>query len=212
MFKNPWFTMVIGLIVGLSVGYVLAERQPVPPGKALRLGAPQAASEDGLPEGHPPIGADQRASDEVRFFEQQVAEIQGLLAQSPNDVGLVVAMADANFELARATGDPNRWREARIWYERAMDDGRDRDPNVLTDLAVVFRNLQQQDRSIELLDRAIAADDGHWQAWFNKVVILNFDLHQHDAAKDAFRKLEAIAAENPDVPDLTNLENEVMGS
>ena len=25
MFKNPWFTLVIGLMLGLALGYVLAE-------------------------------------------------------------------------------------------------------------------------------------------------------------------------------------------
>ena len=46
MFKNPWVTLVIGLMVGLALGYVFAERQPIPPGKALRLGTPQAAVQD----------------------------------------------------------------------------------------------------------------------------------------------------------------------
>ena len=32
---------------------------------------------------------------------------------------------------------------------------------------------------------AIAVDSGHWQAWYNKVVVYQFDLHQHDDAADA---------------------------
>ena len=38
MHRNPWFTLILGLIVGLIIGYVLAERQAVPPAKAIRLG------------------------------------------------------------------------------------------------------------------------------------------------------------------------------
>ena len=58
MHRNPWFTLILGLMVGLIVGYVLAERQAVPPAKAIRLGLnPQAAAQQGedLPEGHPPV-------------------------------------------------------------------------------------------------------------------------------------------------------------
>jgi tetratricopeptide (TPR) repeat protein len=212
MLKNPWLTLVIGLMVGLGLGYALAERQPIPPGKALRLGAPsQAQGMAGLPEGHPPV--DQAAAgNEVRVFEQQIAEIRGLLAQSPDDAGLMVSLGDSYFELARATSSAEHWNEARAWYDKAMASGRGDDPNVMTDLAVVYRSLGQPERSLELVDRAIAVDPDHWQAWFNKVIILHFDLHEHDAARDALGRLKAIAAENPQVPDLTRIEQEVMGS
>jgi len=209
MFKNPWFTLVIGLMVGLAVGYVVAERQPVPPGKAMRLSSPAAQGEE-LPEGHPPLEAGNDGS-QVRFFEQQIAEIQGLIAQNPGDAGLSVAMGDAYFELARTTMNPEHWREAQVWYDKAMAQGRADDPNVLTDLAVVLRNLQDFDRSVELLDRAITVDSDHWQAWFNIVIIRNFDLHDHDGAREAFARLKAIADENPQVPDLSQIEREVMG-
>jgi len=212
MIKNPWFTLLIGLMVGLTLGYVFAERQPIPPAKALRLGAPQAAAQaGGLPDGHPPID-ESAPNPETQFFKQQISELQVLMAQNPNDVGLKVALGDAFFELARATGDTKHWQEARSWYERALAEGRADDPNVLTDLAVVLRNMGQFDRSLEHLDHAIEVDPDHWQAWFNKVIILNFDLHDHDGARDAFRRLKSIAAENPEVPDLSRIEQEVMGS
>jgi tetratricopeptide (TPR) repeat protein len=211
MFKNPWFTLVIGLMVGLALGYVFAERQPIPPGKALRLGAPPAAAQAaGLPEGHPPVDSG-AVNPETKFFEQQISEIQGLVAQNPADVGLKVALGDAFFELARTTGNPNHWQESRVWYERAIAEGRGNDPDVLTDLAVVLRSLQQFDRSLETLDRAIAAEPDHWQAWFNRVIVLNFDLHDHDGARESFLRLKEIAARNPEVPDLTGIEQEVMG-
>ncbi len=212
MFKNPWFTLLIGLMVGLALGYVFAEGQPIPPGKALRLGAPQTAAQaGGMPDGHPPIGADQTGS-ETKFFEQQIAEIQGLMAQNPSDVGLMVSLADAYFELARATGREHDWQEARGWYERAMTEGRGNDPDVLTDLSVVLRNTGQFERSLELLDRAIAVEPDHWQAWFNKVIVMNFDLHDHEGAREAFARLKSLAADNPEIPDLTRLEQEVSGS
>ena len=120
-------------------------------------------------------------------------------------------MGNAFFELARTTGNPGYWQESRVWYETAMAEGLSNDPDVLTDLGVVLRNLQQYDRSLEILDRAVTVEPDHWQAWFNKVIVLNFDLHNHDGAREAFSRLKEIAARNPDVPDLTALEAEVMG-
>jgi tetratricopeptide (TPR) repeat protein len=211
MFKNPWFTLVIGLMVGLALGYVFAERQPIPPGKALRLGVPAAAAQDSsLPDGHPPL--DEGApSPETKFFEQQIAEIQGRIAQNPGEVGLKVEMGNAFFELARTTGNPSHWRESQVWYETALAEGRSNDPDVLTDLGVVLRNQEQYDRALEILNRAIAVSPDHWQAWFNKVIVLNFDLHDHDGSREALGRLKEIAARNPDVPDLTGIEAEVMG-
>jgi tetratricopeptide (TPR) repeat protein len=206
MFKSPWFTLVVGLMVGLAVGYVTAERQPIPPGKALRLGLQQAAGPgEGLPEGHPPIGSGAAADPETQGVNRQIAELQNLLAQNPGDVGLMIALGNANF-------DAERWQDARVWYERALTDDRRADPNTVTDLAVVYRNLGQPQRSLELLDRAIALDDNHWQAWYNKVVVLHFDLHQHDAALQALRKLQSIAVTDSQVPDLAAISREVEGS
>jgi len=204
MHRNPWFTLILGLMVGLIIGYVLAERQPVPPAKALRLGlSPQAAAQqgEGLPEGHPPV--DGASGAEAQRLRQQVAELEGLMASNPNDAGLMAAMGNIYF-------DASRWQEARDWYEKALQISSG-DSNILTDLAVVYRNLGEFDRTIELLDQALAVEPGHWQAWYNKIVVYQFDLHQHDAAADALKTLQELKKSNPSIPDLSGLEKEVLG-
>jgi tetratricopeptide (TPR) repeat protein len=82
---------------------------------------------------------------------------------------------------------------------------------VLTDLAVVYRNLGRSDRTIELLDEAITIHADHWQAWYNKVVVYQFDLHEHDAAANALRTLQELKKANSAIPDLSGLEKEVFG-
>ena len=205
MHRNPWFTLILGLMVGLIIGYVLAERQPVPPAKAIRLGLnPQAAAQQGdeLPEGHPPVDGPSAA--DAQRLRQQVAEIEGLLATNPDDAGLMAAMGNLYF-------DANRWPEAREWYEKALQVSSD-DPNVITDLAVVNRNLGEFQRTIELLDQAIAINPEHWQAWYNKVVVYQFDLHEHDAAAEALKTLQELKKSNSAIPDLSGLEQEVLGN
>jgi Flp pilus assembly protein TadD len=202
MFRNPWFTFVLGLMAGLMLGYVFAERQPVPPARAVRLGLdPAAAQSEALPEGHPPVeGQSAAASQQLR---QQVSEIEGLLAANPDDPKLMAAMGNVYF-------DASRWNDARVWYERSLAVAPD-DVDVMTDLAVSFRNLEQPQKTIEMLDRAIALSPDHWQAWYNKVVVYQFDLHEHDQAKAALRQLQQLKQQNPAIPDLSAIEKEVFG-
>ncbi len=202
MFRNPWFTLVLGLLAGLVLGYVFAERQAVPPAKAVRLGLnPAGGQNEPLPEGHPPVeGQSAAASQQLR---QQVSEIEGLLAANPNDPKLMAAMGNVYF-------DASRWNDARVWYERSLAIAPD-DIDVMTDLAVSFRNLEQPQKTIELLDRAIALSPDHWQAWYNKVVVYQFDLHEHDLAAEALRQLQQLKQQNPSIPDLSGIEREVNG-
>ena len=46
MQRNPWFTLVVGIIAGLVLGYLLAERQTIPPAKAM-VRQPGAGPEGG---------------------------------------------------------------------------------------------------------------------------------------------------------------------
>jgi tetratricopeptide (TPR) repeat protein len=201
MVRNPWFTLAIGLMVGLAVGYVLAERQPVPPAKAMQAATPASAAEGSLPEGHPPI--DNSAGASNQRLQQQLSEIQTLLASNPDDPGLLTAMGNVYF-------DAEQWQDARVWYERSLQVAAG-DGNVMTDLAVVYRNLTQPQRAIELLQQVVDADPEHWQAWYNMVVVLHFDLHRHDEAATALRRLQALKQQNPSIPDLSGLESEVLG-
>jgi tetratricopeptide (TPR) repeat protein len=203
MHRNPWFTLVIGLMVGLVLGYIFAERQSIPPAQSAPAAA--SASQQGLPDGHPPVpdGAAAGGGAEQQRLAQEAAQLQNLLAQSPDDPRLMIALGNLYF-------DAGRWQESRMWYERALSiEGGD--PNVITDLAVVYRNLDQPERALELLVSAVEAQPGHWQAWYNRVIVLHFDLHRHDEAAAALAELKKIAESNPDVPDLASLEAEVLG-
>lgn len=194
MFRNPLVTLVIGVVIGLAVGYVLGERQAVPPAPAT-----PPSNQAGMPAGHPPIQGGQGPSQAAASFERRVAELEGLLEASPEDVGLMVQLGNIHY-------DAERWDAARQWYERALELRPD-NPDVLTDLAVVYRSLHLHDESLQALNRAIEVSPDHWQAWYNKVVVLHFDMDRSGEAMEAFRTLEAIAARNPAVPDLSGIEN-----
>ena len=103
MLKNPFFTSILGLIVGIAVGYVLAERQAVPPQKAMSSPAAQGGA---LPEGHPQVPVDGTEIAKRQQVQQQVAELEGMLAQSPEDHRLMVAIGNLYY-------DASMWPNAR---------------------------------------------------------------------------------------------------
>jgi len=200
MFRSPWFTLVVGLMVGLAVGYALAERQSVPPARALAATQLGGSAAQGMPEGHPPLpaGGGQPAS-----FDQQRERLVQLQAERPDDPKPMIALGNLSF-------DAGRWEEARSWYEKALPL-EPSNPDVFTDLAVVYRNLRQPERALELLDRSVQVQPDHWQSWYNRVVVLHYDLHRHDEAVAALQRLEEIKASGVGVPDLSALRRDVTG-
>jgi tetratricopeptide (TPR) repeat protein len=201
MFRSPWFTLVVGLMVGLAVGYALAERQPVPPARALAAVTPGGAPSKGMPEGHPPLpsGGGQQAVS----FDQQRARLLQMQSERPDDPKPMIALGNLSF-------DAGQWDDARTWYEKALPL-EPSNPDLLTDLAVALRNLRQPERALELLDRSTQAQPDHWQSWYNRVVVLHYDLHRHDEAVAALERLEQIKAAGAGVPDLTALRRDVTG-
>jgi tetratricopeptide (TPR) repeat protein len=196
MIKNPWLMFVGGLMIGLVVGYVIAERQAVPPAVSL---AP--------PSGPSVVAASQQAavqnpgSPGPAEVERQLGEIRNLLAKNPGDGRLLVAQGNIFF-------DAKRWEEARLSYEEAIETIPG-DPNILTDLAVVYRNLGKPERALEILAQVIEGAPDHWQAVYNRVIVLHFDLHSHDEAVEALGELEKLAENNSQIPDLSGLASQV---
>jgi tetratricopeptide (TPR) repeat protein len=206
MLKSPMFTLAVGLMVGLALGYVLAERESVPPVSAMQTAAGSSASStEGLPPGHPPI--DQTASQSPRNdsaeLTRQSASLRAMLQKNPKDAKVLAALGNLYY-------DHSQWPEAKGWYEQTLKVAPE-DTDVLTDLAVVERNLGAHEDALQTLDRVLKIDPSHWQALYNKAIILNFDLHRHDDAKAALDKLERMRKDHPEIPDLASLRAEIAG-
>jgi cytochrome c-type biogenesis protein CcmH/NrfG len=61
-------------------------------------------------------------------------------------------------------------------------------PNVLTDMATMYRSIKRPDSAISILRQVIAFDSTWQQAWFNLGVIYNFDLKDQQSALVAWRR------------------------
>lgn len=193
MTKNAWVMLVVGLVCGCVLGYLVGSSQM--PANPVSLAPPStgtAASTSPMP------GAD---SVGPSIADSHITEIKGLLSQNPGNPQLLVALGNACF-------DSGRWEEARLAYEEALESI-GHDANVETDLAIVYRNIDQPERALEILHGVIERHPEHWQAVYNLIVIYHYDLHRHAEAVEALDRLEELAVENSEIPDLTDLSSQV---
>jgi len=95
--------------------------------------------------------------------------------------------------------DDNKPRDAIRAYEHALSINAD-NPDVLTDLGIMYRQLGEFERAVEKFTQASAINPQHEQSRFNLGVVLFFDLHRKDEARKAWRSLLSInpEAKTPD--------------
>jgi len=89
--------------------------------------------------------------------------------------------------------DNNQFKQAIGAYTKSLEIN-DRDPNVWTDLGVMYRRAGTPDKAIDAFDKAIALDPSHVHSRFNRGVVLHFDLGRTD---DAVASWESVLAITP---------------
>lgn len=80
-------------------------------------------------------------------------------------------------------------------YQRAIDAYEEAlaiapgNPNVLSDMGVMYRRSGQPEMAVEIFDRAIAADPAHEVSRMNKGIVLMHDLNDEEGALKAWEEL-----------------------
>lgn len=187
MSRDNVLFIVIGILIGFISGYlmheVMASRQPPrlvhgDVGEAPLVGSTPTPAPP--PQGPAPAALAQ----EMRALEQRVAA-------DPEDADAVLRLANLSFELGA-------WSRCAEMYERHAEL-RPGDPDVLSDLALCYREMGQVEQALQALDRAQEIDPGHWRSRFNEVVILAIDQRDFDAAERVLDELRTLQPNNPDV-------------
>ncbi len=111
------------------------------------------------------------------------------LEKNPNDLEAIVFLANANFDI-------QRFEKAEVFYLRALKI----DPNnlhVRTDLASVYRSLDDPDKAVETLRVVLSLNPNHEVALYNIGIILLNDKKDLNGAADAWERLVKINPNDP---------------
>ena len=72
-----------------------------------------------------------------------------------------------------------------------------KNPDVLTDQGVMYRELHQVDRAVENFEKASKLDPGHVQSVFNLGVVWAMDMKRSDKAIEAWNRVIQMAPGSP---------------
>lgn len=186
-FRVAWgdraLSVALGLLLGFTAAYLYLERRggaaaPPPADPHAAQGFPAGATRDlpGSGGGAPVISMDPG-------IRQRIAELEAALARDPRNGELLVQLGNAGY-------DGGDFRLAVDAYEKSLGVRGD-DPNVLTDLGTSYRNLGDLDKAVAMFDRALKVSPSHWQAAYNKIVVLGIDKGETAKAKELLAKLKA---------------------
>ncbi|MEM9593067.1 MAG: tetratricopeptide repeat protein [Acidobacteriota bacterium] len=188
MNRDNFLFLLIGVLGGFLAGYVMHEvmsaRQPVPlwagGTPAAPQGAPQAASQ----------GAPAPTQSGAPAMEM-VQRLRARVAADPTDSQAVRQLANMNYDISN-------WQRAAELYEQFLElvPG---EVDVMTDLGACYRNLRNYERALELFREVRKAQPEHWQALYNEVLVLAFDLGDVAGAGEVLDQLSSLQPNNPDV-------------
>jgi cytochrome c-type biogenesis protein CcmH/NrfG len=108
-------------------------------------------------------------------------ELEKTVMKNPQDKYAWIQLGNLFF-------DDNMPREAIRAYEHALAVRSD-NPDVLTDMGIMYRQLGEFERAAQIFAQAFAANPLHEQSRFNLGVVLFFDLDRKDEARKAWREL-----------------------
>ncbi len=213
MNKDNLIFAIIGVLAGFISGYlmheVIASRQPP------RL-TPELRAQIVMPGEDPAAGpADNRVSDVAPGTggdtaaaapagmggaggpgSAEVAKLRAYVAEHPEDADAVLQLANLNFDI-------RNWMRAEELYRQYLQL-RPEDANVMTDLGITYRESKKFPEALAQFDQAQKLSPGHWQAYYNEVVVLAFDLKRYEDADRVMAELQKLQPGNPDVAKLVD--------
>ena len=127
---------------------------------------------------------------------EKVQRLRAYVEENPQDV-------DAARQLANMNYDIGNWQRAGELYERVLEQ-RPEDVDAMTDLGACYRNQGRFDDALALFRKVSEQQPDHWQARFNEVLVLAFDMNDPESAGPAIDELKRLQPDNPDVQRLIN--------
>jgi cytochrome c-type biogenesis protein CcmH/NrfG len=168
---------VVCLAVGIVIGLIYSKLSQ-PAGEVRQSSAPAPAAQ---PQPRQQATPGPAAVPHDPQKEAEILRLKQILGTDPKNAEALARLGHNYFDL-------NQYDNAIDAYRKYLDLNPN-NPNVWTDMGVMYRRTRRPDEAIRCFDKAIAADPKHQQSRFNKGVVLMFDFRKNEEALNTWRDL-----------------------
>jgi len=182
-----------GFIAGLVVGVVIMNFTGT-------SGTTAGSGGSGAPA--PITGAQEQGPDRIKL-SRDIAQLEDIVKKDPNNYQALVQIGNDYFDLGEAQKSVDAYTRA-----LAIKDG---DPNVLTDLGVMYRQLKDFPKALAAFRKAAAASPTHPQSRMNIGVVLMHDLNDPKGAVAAWEDYLRVAPNDPNAEAIRRSIEELRG-
>jgi len=173
--QNKTILIGSGFIAGLVVGVVIMNFT----GSTGTSGGPGGS---GAPA--PITGGQGQGPDRIKL-SRDIAQLEDIVKKDPKNYQALVQIGNDYFDLGEAQKSVDAYSKA-----LAIKDG---DPNVITDMGVMYRQLREFPKALAAFRKAAAASPTHPQSRMNIGVVLLHDLNDPKGAIAAWEDYLRIA-------------------
>jgi cytochrome c-type biogenesis protein CcmH/NrfG len=179
MSSNKWILVASGFVAGLIVGVVIML-------VASPSGGPGAGSSAPAPV--TPGQAPQAGPDKLKL-SREIAQLEDILRKDPANYDGLVSLGNDYFDLGEAQKSIDAYRKALAI--------RGNDPNVWTDMGVMYRQTRDFKSAADAFRKAIALDPRHTTSRFNLGVVMVHDLNDPKAGIEAWEGFLSVEPTGP---------------
>jgi Tfp pilus assembly protein PilF len=178
-----------GFIAGLVAGVII-----------MNFSGPSGGT--GGPGAPAPITGQQQGPDRIKLA-RDIAQLEDILKKDPKNYQALVTLGNDYFDIGEAQKSVDA-------YGRALAI-RDGDPNVLTDMGVMYRQLKEFPKALAAFRKAAAASPTHPQSRMNIGVVLMHDLNDPKGAIAAWEDYLRVAPNDPNAENIRRTIDELKG-
>ena len=182
-----------GFIAGLIVGVIIMNFTG-------STGSTGGSRGSGAPA--PITGTQEQGPDRVKL-SRDIAQLEDIVKKDPRNYQALVQIGNDYFDLGEAQKSVDA-------YNKALAIKGD-DPNVLTDMGVMYRQLKDFPKALAAFRKAAAASPTHPQSRMNIGVVLMHDLNDPKGAIAAWEDYLRVAPNDPDAENIRRSIEELRG-
>ena len=168
--------VVAGMCFGVILGWVIGVQQA---GRGMLVPAPTAAA---APSSAP------AARQAPVLDEGRVQTLTAQVKREPRNAGVAVELANVYF-------DADRWDDAIVWYEKALElDPKNADAS--TDLGVSYYYTNRTDKALARFEASLRINPKHAKTLLNKGIVLAFGKQDLEGATSEWQKVVTLAPDS----------------